>query len=102
MPLYRGHCSALLHFTERLTMTETTPQGIRDLHRIVEQVIAQIEADLYDGDITAIEELLLALPRANLEAYLPYGLRGRQLYGQNTLEGRWHTRSNGQPLDTED
>jgi uncharacterized protein YpuA (DUF1002 family) len=73
-------------------MNETTPQGIRDLHRIVEQVIAQIEADLHDGDITAIEELLLALPRANLEAYLPV---------QDTLEGRWHTRSNGQPLDTE-
>ena len=66
-----GHLSTLLYLTGRLIMNETTPQGIRDLHRIVEQVIAQIEADLHDGDITAIEELLLALPRANLEAYLP-------------------------------
>ena len=45
---------------------------MKDLHDLVDEVIEQIRRDLSDtGDVTAIVELLLSVPRADLEAFLP-------------------------------
>ncbi len=38
---------------------------------LIEAVLAQILADIADGDTTALEELLRACPEQALEAYLP-------------------------------
>lgn len=42
-----------------------------DLHELIDLVIEQIKNDLALGDYTAIVELLLSAPRANLISYLP-------------------------------
>jgi len=45
---------------------------MKDLHDLVDEVIEQIKRDLSDtGDVTAIVELLLSIPRDDLEAFLP-------------------------------
>ena len=40
-------------------------------HEITEMVLEQIARDVQDGDFTAIEELLKAVPLKNLKGYLP-------------------------------
>ena len=60
--------------------------AMRDIHTTIA---------LHDGDLNHpyIQKLW-----AELDA-----VRDRQMaLDKETLEGRWHTRSNGQPLDTED
>ena len=42
-----------------------------DLHNLIDLVIEQIRKDFDNCDETALTELLLNIPRANLEAYLP-------------------------------
>lgn len=38
---------------------------------LIDKVLEQIAKDIEDGDLTGIEELLKAVPEANLKAYLP-------------------------------
>ena len=38
---------------------------------LIDAVIEQIKTDVRDGDVTAIEELLCALPVENLIGFLP-------------------------------
>lgn len=38
---------------------------------LVDRVLAQILKDVQDGDLTAIQELVLSCPETALEAYLP-------------------------------
>jgi hypothetical protein len=42
-----------------------------DLHELIDLVIKQIKNDFQVGDYTAIVELLLHTPRANLIGFLP-------------------------------
>ena len=37
---------------------------------LIDAVIDQIQADFYDGDLTALEELLKDIPEEDLKAYL--------------------------------
>jgi hypothetical protein len=41
------------------------------MDELINKVIAQIEKDLANGDTTALDLLLLAVPVENLQAYLP-------------------------------
>lgn len=43
----------------------------KDLHDLLDEVIAQIRVDLEGCDCSALAELLLSCPRRSLEAYLP-------------------------------
>ena len=38
---------------------------------LIERVLEQVKADLFIGDVTAIEELLSFVPKENLIGYLP-------------------------------
>lgn len=38
---------------------------------LIEAVIEQIQRDIAEGDLTALEELLKNVPETNLQAYLP-------------------------------
>jgi len=38
---------------------------------LIDKVIGQLEKDINDGDISAINELLILIPEKNLIAYLP-------------------------------
>ena len=40
-------------------------------HDLIDRVMDQIAQDLEGGDLTALEELLMFVPRENLIAYLP-------------------------------
>ena len=50
-------------------------QHMEDLHDLVDRVIEQIKKDFDAADETALVELLLSIPRGNLEAYLPEELK---------------------------
>ena len=52
-----------------LYLTITLKQYIMSL--LIERVLEQIKADLFMGDVTAIEELLSFVPKENLIGYLP-------------------------------
>jgi hypothetical protein len=39
--------------------------------QLIDAVLAQVVIDVNNGDLTAIQELLLSLPNKTLEAYLP-------------------------------
>jgi hypothetical protein len=41
------------------------------MSRLIERVLEQIKADLFNGDVEAIEELLTFVPKENLIGYLP-------------------------------
>jgi hypothetical protein len=41
------------------------------MSRLIERVLEQIKADLFNDDVEAIEELLSFVPRENLIGYLP-------------------------------
>jgi hypothetical protein len=41
------------------------------MDELIDKVIAQIEQDFANGDTTALDELLRAVPVENLQAYLP-------------------------------
>ena len=41
------------------------------MSKLIERVLEQIKADLFNGDVEAIEELLSFVPRENLIGYLP-------------------------------
>ncbi len=38
---------------------------------LIDAVIEQIQRDIAEGDLTALEELLKFVPETNLQAYLP-------------------------------
>ena len=42
-----------------------------DLQIVIDLVLEQIKKDIAAGDVTAIEELLTAVPMKNLVGYLP-------------------------------
>lgn len=42
-------------------------------HILLDQVLDQIQKDIWNGDLTAIEELIGRLPDDNLISYLPEG-----------------------------
>lgn len=42
-----------------------------DLQIVIDLVLEEIKKDIAIGDVTAIEELLTAVPMENLVAYLP-------------------------------
>ena len=42
-----------------------------DLQIVIDLVLEQIKKDIAAGDVTAIEELVTAVPMKNLVAYLP-------------------------------
>ena len=41
------------------------------MEQLIDRVIVQIKADIADGDLTALEELLALIPVENLHGYLP-------------------------------
>ena len=45
----------------------------RHAKALIDQVLEQMQRDVADGDLTAIEELLNCVPFDNLVAYLPEG-----------------------------
>ena len=41
------------------------------MNKLIDQVLEQIQKDVLDGDLTAIEELLSCVPYSQLCGYLP-------------------------------
>ena len=41
------------------------------MNKLIDQVLEQIQKDVLDGDLTAIEELLGYVPYSQLRGYLP-------------------------------
>jgi len=56
--------------TESFTYLCTTQKHLT-MQETIDKVIAQIQKDISEGDLTALEELLKSIPVKNLEAYLP-------------------------------
>ena len=46
------------------------------LHDLIDRVMDQIAIDFEGSDLTALQELLMAVPRENLIAYLPEEKQG--------------------------
>ena len=42
-----------------------------EFEELIDKVLAQIEQDVYEGDLTALQELLRFVPRTYLIGYLP-------------------------------
>ncbi len=64
------------HLTASLEMlyyrnTNTQEHSMNNRDELIHQVLMQIGSDVRLGDMTAIEELLRAVPDADLIAYLP-------------------------------
>ena len=46
-------------------------RAVSESQLLIDKVLVQIQKDIRDGDLTAIEELLRFTPVENLEGYLP-------------------------------
>jgi hypothetical protein len=46
-------------------------KSMSDLQILIEAVIEQMKQDIAEGDVTAIEELLMRVPSPVLKGYLP-------------------------------
>lgn len=60
-----------------------------DMQDLVDQVIGQIQLDIENGDVTALEELLKRVPARVLESYLPC-LYEQKYDGQPDEAQEWH------------
>ena len=49
----------------------TVEQYAEEKQRLVDAVIEEIKVDIANGDVTAIDELLMFLPVERLKGYLP-------------------------------
>ena len=50
----------------------TVEQYAEEKQRLVDAVLEEIKVDIANGDVTAIDELLMFLPIERLKGYLPF------------------------------
>lgn len=56
-----------------MAIYDPADDDLQEAHDLIDLVIEQIIQDVKNADFTAIQELLLAVPEANLKAFLSEG-----------------------------